>query len=60
MMQRLTVALALAAEVSATNDEGKAYLEKKGTEKGVVTLPSGLMYKVRIRALAAPPAGAAC
>eukprot|EP00397_Hematodinium_sp_SG-2012_P054544 GEMP01065866.1.p1 GENE.GEMP01065866.1~~GEMP01065866.1.p1 ORF type:complete len:229 (+),score=48.89 GEMP01065866.1:39-725(+) len=29
-----------------TNAEGKAFLEKKAAEEGVVTLPSGLLYKV--------------
>ena len=41
------VALAAAINaVAATNAKGKAWLEKKGKEKGVITLPSGLMYKV--------------
>mmetsp|Transcript_19441 Transcript_19441/g.42269 ORF Transcript_19441/g.42269 Transcript_19441/m.42269 type:complete len:223 (-) Transcript_19441:832-1500(-) len=31
--------------VLATNAEGLAYLEAKGKEEGVVTLPSGLLYK---------------
>jgi FKBP-type peptidyl-prolyl cis-trans isomerase FklB len=30
----------------ATNEEGKAYLAEKTKEADVVTLPSGLMYKV--------------
>lgn len=32
--------------VEATNAAGKEYLAKKATEEGVVTLPSGLLYKV--------------
>merc|ERR1719497_301005 len=32
--------------VSATNAEGKKFLEEKAKEEGVVTLPSGLLYKV--------------
>lgn len=33
------------AVVGATANEGLAYLESKGKEKGVVTLPSGLLYR---------------
>eukprot|EP00441_Pelagodinium_beii_P001293 CAMPEP_0197703286 /NCGR_PEP_ID=MMETSP1338-20131121/125361_1 /TAXON_ID=43686 ORGANISM="Pelagodinium beii, Strain RCC1491" /NCGR_SAMPLE_ID=MMETSP1338 /ASSEMBLY_ACC=CAM_ASM_000754 /LENGTH=298 /DNA_ID=CAMNT_0043287179 /DNA_START=68 /DNA_END=963 /DNA_ORIENTATION=- len=36
----------LASMASATNAEGKAYLEAKEKEEGVVKLPSGLLYKV--------------
>jgi len=36
----------LAGSAGATNAEGKAFLEAKAKEDGVVTLPSGLMYKV--------------
>merc|ERR1711907_80278 len=32
--------------VDATNAAGKEYLAKKATEEGVVSLPSGLLYKV--------------
>ena len=42
-----TLALALAARALAgTNDEGLAYLEANKGKEGVVTLPSGLQYKV--------------
>lgn len=32
--------------VSATDEEGTEYLEEKSKEAGVITLPSGLRYKV--------------
>eukprot|EP00584_Thalassiosira_punctigera_P009105 CAMPEP_0172530962 /NCGR_PEP_ID=MMETSP1067-20121228/4546_1 /TAXON_ID=265564 ORGANISM="Thalassiosira punctigera, Strain Tpunct2005C2" /NCGR_SAMPLE_ID=MMETSP1067 /ASSEMBLY_ACC=CAM_ASM_000444 /LENGTH=203 /DNA_ID=CAMNT_0013315277 /DNA_START=33 /DNA_END=644 /DNA_ORIENTATION=+ len=35
-----------AVGVAATDKSGTKYLEKKSTEAGVVTLPSGLLYKV--------------
>mmetsp|Transcript_28355 Transcript_28355/g.81442 ORF Transcript_28355/g.81442 Transcript_28355/m.81442 type:complete len:158 (+) Transcript_28355:89-562(+) len=41
----LCLALFLGA-VAATNEEGKKFLADKATEDGVVTLPSGLLYKV--------------
>jgi hypothetical protein len=31
-----------------TNEEGLAYLEKNKNAEGVVVLPSGLQYKVRL------------
>mmetsp|Transcript_26501 Transcript_26501/g.48020 ORF Transcript_26501/g.48020 Transcript_26501/m.48020 type:complete len:160 (+) Transcript_26501:133-612(+) len=37
--------LSLYTVLAGTNTEGLDYLEKKGKEEGVVTLPSGLMYK---------------
>eukprot|EP00581_Thalassiosira_minuscula_P008562 CAMPEP_0183703436 /NCGR_PEP_ID=MMETSP0737-20130205/1181_1 /TAXON_ID=385413 /ORGANISM="Thalassiosira miniscula, Strain CCMP1093" /LENGTH=159 /DNA_ID=CAMNT_0025930191 /DNA_START=103 /DNA_END=582 /DNA_ORIENTATION=- len=37
--------LSLYTVLAGTNAEGLAYLEAKGREEGVVTLPSGLMYK---------------
>lgn len=42
----LSVACFLAAGVSATDEAGTAYLEEKSKEADVVTLPSGLRYKV--------------
>lgn len=44
-----TVALCLLlalVTVQATTNEGKAWLKAKGQEEGVVTLPSGLLYKI--------------
>ena len=38
--------LLLAAANAGTSPEGKAWLEAKAKEDGVVTLESGLMYKV--------------
>merc|ERR1719231_423212 len=38
--------LAFVAVASATNEAGKAFLEANGKKDGVVTLPSGLQYKV--------------
>ena len=47
LVAKIFAAAALAAPVLAgTNAKGKEYLEKKGKEEGVITLPSGLMYKV--------------
>eukprot|EP00581_Thalassiosira_minuscula_P009317 CAMPEP_0183702824 /NCGR_PEP_ID=MMETSP0737-20130205/804_1 /TAXON_ID=385413 /ORGANISM="Thalassiosira miniscula, Strain CCMP1093" /LENGTH=201 /DNA_ID=CAMNT_0025929501 /DNA_START=58 /DNA_END=663 /DNA_ORIENTATION=- len=37
--------LSIYTVLAGTNAEGLAYLEAKGKEEGVVTLPSGLMYK---------------
>jgi FKBP-type peptidyl-prolyl cis-trans isomerase FklB len=43
---RSTIFLLLVVLAAAgTNQEGLAFLAKKATEDGVVTLPSGLMYK---------------
>mmetsp|Transcript_116727 Transcript_116727/g.362698 ORF Transcript_116727/g.362698 Transcript_116727/m.362698 type:complete len:160 (-) Transcript_116727:69-548(-) len=42
----LLCAAGLLGQAAATNAEGKAFLEAKAKEEGVVTLPSGLMYKV--------------
>ncbi|KAL9183581.1 hypothetical protein ACHAXT_004437 [Thalassiosira profunda] len=42
----LSAACFLLAAVSATDEEGTKYLEEKSKEAGVVTLPSGLRYKV--------------
>merc|ERR1712159_979374 len=39
-------ALAFVACVSATNEEGTKYLEENKGKEGVITLPSGLQYKV--------------
>jgi len=41
----LCVAASLFAVVTATSEEGLAFLKAKGAEEGVVTLPSGLLYK---------------
>jgi FKBP-type peptidyl-prolyl cis-trans isomerase len=38
--------LAVAAIVGATNPEGKKFLEENAKKEGVITLPSGLQYKV--------------
>ena len=46
-MPRVTLALALSLPaVLATNEAGTKWLAEKAEEEGVVTLPSGLMYKV--------------
>jgi FKBP-type peptidyl-prolyl cis-trans isomerase FklB len=46
-MLRLALALALALPAAlATNEVGKEWLAEKAKEDGVITLPSGLMYKV--------------
>jgi hypothetical protein len=45
----LLALVSLASFVSASTPEGVAYLKAKALEEGVVTLPSGLMYKVRVR-----------
>jgi hypothetical protein len=41
----LFLVLAVAAVSAGTNQEGLAFLAKKATENGVVTLDSGMMYK---------------
>jgi Domain amino terminal to FKBP-type peptidyl-prolyl isomerase len=41
----LIVAFLLALAHAGTRPEDKAWLEAKGKEDGVVTLPSGLLYK---------------
>ena len=47
MFARLVVALAAVAPLASSTDEaGKAWLAEKATEAGVISLPSGLMYKV--------------
>mmetsp|Transcript_69893 Transcript_69893/g.176725 ORF Transcript_69893/g.176725 Transcript_69893/m.176725 type:complete len:157 (-) Transcript_69893:199-669(-) len=38
--------LLLLGAATATNPEGQKFLEEKAKEEGVVTLPSGLLYKV--------------
>ena len=45
-MRSATVLLLLAAANAGTSPEGKTWLEAKAKEDGVVTLESGLMYKV--------------
>jgi len=37
--------LSLCTALAGTNVEGIAWLEAKGKEDGVVTLPSGLLYR---------------
>ena len=46
MLRLLSPLLLLAVLAHATDEAGLKYLEAKGKEEGVVTLPSGLMYKV--------------
>ncbi|KAH8046253.1 FK506 binding protein [Aureococcus anophagefferens] len=47
MFARLVVALAAVAPLASSTDEaGKAWLAEKATEAGVISLPSGLMYKL--------------
>merc|ERR1719491_27289 len=36
----------LLSQAAATNAEGKQFLEEKAAEEGVISLPSGLLYKV--------------
>lgn len=50
-MSRLSFAVACGVAVcglvsAGTNDKGKAYLEANQKKEGVITLPSGLQYKV--------------
>ena len=45
-MRSATACLLLAAANAGTSPEGKSWLEAKAKEDGVVTLESGLMYKV--------------
>jgi FKBP-type peptidyl-prolyl cis-trans isomerase FklB len=42
----LLLALLVQKVSGGTNDEGVAYLDKNKAEEGVITLPSGLQYKV--------------
>ena len=46
MLRLLSPLLLLAVLAHATDEAGLKYLEAKGKEEGVVTIPSGLMYKV--------------
>ena len=46
-----TATLLLAATVDASNAKGEAFLQENKLQEGVITLPSGLQYKV-IRAAA--------
>uniref|UniRef100_A0A7S1VTK7 peptidylprolyl isomerase n=1 Tax=Grammatophora oceanica TaxID=210454 RepID=A0A7S1VTK7_9STRA len=41
----LSFLLFVATALAGTNQEGLDFLSKKGTEEGVVKLPSGLLYK---------------
>merc|ERR1719437_152630 len=43
---KLFVLSMLLSGVAATNAEGKKFLEEKAAEEGVISLPSGLLYKV--------------
>ena len=45
-MRPATVLLLLAAASAGTSPEGRRWLDEKAKEDGVVTLESGLMYKV--------------
>ena len=42
----LFTVLLLIGVAAATDEAGTEYLEKKSAEKGVITLPSGLRYKI--------------
>lgn len=42
----LSLASTLVAAEGGTNEEGLAYLEENKAKEGVITLPSGLQYKV--------------
>ncbi|OLP99581.1 Macrophage infectivity potentiator [Symbiodinium microadriaticum] len=46
MRYYLTVALLLPCALAGTNEVGKKFLEENAKREGVVTLPSGLQYKV--------------
>merc|ERR1712010_378682 len=46
MLRSLFFALAFVALAAATNAEGTKYLEENKNKEGVITLPSGLQYKV--------------
>ena len=57
-----TLALVLAATATASNESGLKFLEENKNKPGVITLPSGLQYKV-LRAGdgdAHPKAGTSC
>eukprot|EP00804_Cyclotella_cryptica_P024416 CCRYP_015866-RA/>CCRYP_015866-RA protein AED:0.03 eAED:0.03 QI:147/1/1/1/0.8/0.66/6/4076/159 len=45
LLSLLFIAGSLYTALAGTSAEGLAYLDAKGKEEGVVTLPSGLMYK---------------
>ncbi|KAL7469221.1 hypothetical protein ACHAXS_009480 [Conticribra weissflogii] len=45
LLTLLCALLSFYAALAGTSAEGIAFLEAKGKEEGVVTLPSGLMYK---------------
>uniref|UniRef100_A0A7S2LLV9 peptidylprolyl isomerase n=1 Tax=Leptocylindrus danicus TaxID=163516 RepID=A0A7S2LLV9_9STRA len=49
------LSLLIAAVSAGTNPEGLAWLAKKGEEEGVVTLPSGLLYKEIVAGTGASP-----
>merc|ERR1711998_475156 len=46
MMRIALIALACVAFAAATNEAGTKYLEENKSKDGVVTLPSGLQYKI--------------
>merc|ERR1712010_385031 len=46
MLRSLFAALLVVALANATNEAGTKYLEENKSKEGVVTLPSGLQYKV--------------
>ena len=45
MLRFIVLACLLVAALAGTNQEGLDFLASKGKEDGVVTLPSGLLYK---------------
>jgi hypothetical protein len=45
-MPRVLLCLALLTVALATNEEGKKFLEENSKKEGIITLPSGLQYKV--------------
>jgi len=61
-MLRATVAVLLAGFASASNDAGLKFLEENKDKPGVITLPSGLQYKVLREGHgdAHPKAGTSC
>jgi FKBP-type peptidyl-prolyl cis-trans isomerase FklB len=51
----LFFAFFVASVAAGTNSEGLAFLAKKTTEEGVVTLPSGLLYKELVAGVGKTP-----
>lgn len=46
MFKLITLAALVAIAAAGTTKEGLAWLEENGKKDGIVTLPSGLQYKV--------------